>query len=294
MQKLQIMSEEGFMRIVFCSTHSGQTGTTSNLIAIASYLSILKSRQVFLIQTQFKTNDLDHILLGHSGLEELNSENGIDALIRMIKSEPISKDMIDSCSVDVYKKRLHLLPSSIQKESSIYETTISPMLIYCINAINQYCDITMVDAGVIKDIDNSPLLFAADVVVMDVSQNPQVLRKSIALEKTSGIKFFYLFGNYDPISKYNYQALHRTYGFPVKRTGTILYNTMFKDAIYDGEVLKFIAQICDSTRDEMNYEFFHMLETTAQKILEYGACREKAQCNVKRTQWMGRKRREGS
>lgn len=257
------------MKLLFCSPYSGQVGTTANLSAIATSLALNHRFKLFLMQAQYETNYLDHGFLGERRQELDVQENGIDSLVRMIKSEPITKEMIDSCSVNLYQNRLHLLPSTAQNNLAMYETLIQPMLIYCMNAIQVHYDITCVDLGRVTDWKRNRMLDQADVIVLNLSQNHCVLADSFRMDFGYQHKIFYVIGNYDPVSKYNLNYIHKKYKVPLRSIGVIPYNSMFRDACSDGNIVKLMMQINESTKDEMNYYFVRELKVTVERLLQF-------------------------
>lgn len=257
------------MKLLFCSPYSGQVGTTANLSAIATSLALNYRFKLFLMQAQYEKNYLDHGFLGERKKELEVQENGIDSLVRMIKSEPITKEMIDSCSVNLYQNRLHLLPGTAQNNLAMYETVIQPMLIYCMNAIQTHYDVICVDLGRVTDWKRNRMLDQADVVVLNLSQNHCVLEDSFWMNLGYQHKIFYVIGNYDPVSKYNLNYIHKKYKVPLRRIGVLPYNSMFRDACSDGNIVKLMTQINDSTKDEMNYYFVRELKVTVEKLLQF-------------------------
>lgn len=270
------------MRIVFCTNYNGQTGVTSNLAATASYLAMQEHQKTYLMQAQFGKNYLDQALLGEQMAESQGQENGIDGLIRMIKSEPVTKEMLDSCSVNLYQNQLFLLPGSGESEASMYEDVVQPMLVYCMNAANLHYDLVLIDAGKCDWRKKQPLLEHADVIVVNLNQNAFLVQHCFEGETEYKKKLFFLIGRYDPISKYNLNYLHHKYHIPLSRMAVIPYNTMFQDAFSDGQLLKFFTQIALSTKDEMNYYFNQEVLATVKKMLVFGEKQESSRSQRKK------------
>lgn len=218
------------------------------------------------MQAQYEQNHLDEIFIRNDWHEAGQQENGIDSLTRIIKSEPITKEMMDSCAIDLYQGKLFLLPATLWNNSDLYDTVIHPMLIYCMNAINQEYNITYMDLGKVRDFKSNRLLSHADVIVVNLCQNHSVLEEYFTTEYEWKQKVFYLIGNYDPVSKYNLQYIHKRYHVPLELLGIIPYNSMFKDACSDGGVVKFLTLIEHSTKEEMNYYFIRELARTVDKL----------------------------
>jgi len=258
------------MRIVFCANYNGQTGTTSNVSAIACSLAMQEKMKVYLMQTQFGNRGLDWAFLGQPVQAEEGQENGIDGLIRMIKSEPVTKEMLDSCSIGFLQNRLLMLPGSVEQEACMYEQMVKPMVVYCMNAAYMHYEMVLIDAGCWDLRKRQALFDYADVIVMNLSQNVQVLNDCYAVDDIYRKKMFYLIGLYDAMSKYNVPWIRHRYKIPKERLAVVPYNAMFRDAYSDGQVLKYITQIHLSTREEMNYDFEQQVMNAGKKIIAFG------------------------
>ena len=259
------------MKLVFCSNYSGQTGTTTNLALVVSYLALHQLVKIFLMQIKCTRDSLEAVFLGNQ--EELMfKENGIDSLVSMMKSKPISKEMIDSCSVNLYRNRLYLLPNTMQVNTSMYDTTIHPMLRYCMNAIQQYYDVLFVDLGNVTNPSDFVITEQADIVVWNLCQNKHVFQECFEQNKVKGKKQFYIIGNYDSNSKYNLHYIQHNYKISSKQIGVIPYNTMIRDSYSESTLLKLLLQIDRSTKDECNYFFMKELSNTVEKLTQYMKC----------------------
>ena len=255
------------MKIVFCNQYGGQTGTSANLACIASYFGLHRDDSVVMMQTLYDKNHLDEAFFQGNRQSVEFGDCGIDTLTRMIKSERINKEMIYSCLMELIPKHLYLLPGTLWSNVDLYQNVITPALNYCMNAINQQFMLTIIDLGTITSNESNRILEQADVIVMNLSQNQKVIQESISIFNASHV--FYLIGNYDLYSKYNIQYIHRTYHIPMNQIGIIPYNSMFRDAYSDGEVIKYLCQIEGATKEEINHEFSKQVKCTAEKLYEY-------------------------
>ena len=80
---------------------------------------------------------------------------------------------------------------------------------------------------------------------------------------------FYLFGQYDPASKYNLDNLRKIYKQKITKenSGGICHNTQYMDAICDDRILRYITSNLEADEDSADYEFFEMIRDAAAKIV---------------------------
>lgn len=257
------------MKIMFCNYFGGQTGTSSNLAAVTAYLAMCEDETFIIMQEVWNKNYLVNAFLGELKEKSEFDDCGIDSLIRMIKSERITREQMDSCIIELVKRRLYLLPGTLWNHAELHQNMVTPMLKYCINALDQQFSYTFVDVGTLTNESQQQLLQQADIIVLNICQNSMLLKHSIIEENAYKEKMFYLIGNYDPVSKYNLQYIHRTYQIPMERIGVIPYNSMFRDAFSDGTVVKYLYQIEGSTKEEMSYYYLSQLADTSMKLYQF-------------------------
>lgn len=221
-----------------------------------------------LLQSQYGKNLLDASILGKKYEEQELSENGIDTLIRMMKSRPISKEMVDACCLDLYQHRLYFLRSTSQKNEIMYQNTVEPMLNYCINAFQKYYDFTFIDGGEIEQMPKK-FLEQADVIVWNLNQNQNIIEETIDHAKEFATKSFYLIGNYEIPSKFTKQYMVRNLKIKRNQIAVIPHNVTIQDAASEGTLLKTFLLIKDSTKDEINYEFVSEVESATEKLMNF-------------------------
>ena len=259
------------MKLAFWSSQKGQGNVTSNMIALSTVIASQYDYKMILMQTQYKDNNLwapFYRLKSHFQLDEFG-DTGVDALVRLIKTEPLSPAILHNCSVSILEDKLCLLPETTKLNQSLYEDQITNMIGYILKNMDVSYDITMVDTIYGTNTITDLVLSESDYIIVCVSQNIYQLNSLFQRMELPSHKIFYLFGNYEEDSKYNIKYLRKKYSISAKQSAIIPKNVRFMDAINDGDVLKFFNRNKGVTKEECDYRFFKEVEKAAQKLLKF-------------------------
>jgi cellulose biosynthesis protein BcsQ len=260
------------LKIVFWSNVHGQAGTTSNMLAIAILCALQYKLKNIVTQTHFNLNSLAAALVTDSEQfhREYLMEVGIDALTRSIKSAPLDCDIIENSTISFMKKRLTLLPGTAKMNREIYEIDTLRAITGILRAVELYYDIVFVDTNSGKNELTNKILEDADLIVVNLSQNKNMIEEFKLNYKFPTKKVFYIFGNYDSNSRYNVKNIFKSYGFiKSKNTAVIPYNTEYMDALSDGQVLQYMLKNIDSEKDDSNGHFIKEVKEAASKLMKY-------------------------
>lgn len=242
------------MKIAFWSNIHGQTGATSNMLASAIVNVVLHKRKTAVLQSHFSLNNLELPLLGRDMRTDDFSDIGTDALIRDIKSRPLTQEIIHNNSISLMDRHLALFPGTEKKSREVYEKDIQDIFQAIINEVAGCYDDVFIDvASGYNEFSNS-LIADADLTIVNLSQNIYVLQRYFNTPHLNK-NILYLIGNYDRNSRYNLKNLERMFPPLKKKTGVIPYNIEFVDAQNEGMVIPFFLKNIDCARESSNYEF---------------------------------------
>lgn len=258
------------MKIAFWSPMHG-TGVTANMLAVS--LSVAEQEETRLLLTETEGGNMSNELVSNGLCEQRgyrSDESGIDGVIRYFKSGILTREIMENCSIDL-TGRLSLLAGAGRE---VMDTTDSNHLRKMVGRIfdiaQDYFDWVIIDtlSGYSKaSIDT---IADADIVVVNLRQNRHMLDALFANEeflKLNKDKLFYLFGSYDPNSKYNLSNLRRMYRhINQNNSGGLPHCTTFMDAMTDSRTLRYFAagQVAEEYGEQ---EFFRALEEVRKKLV---------------------------
>lgn len=257
--------------VTFYNNNIEQTGKTLSIAAIATFMSIEHNYRILIISTTNKEDSLKSCFwtekkkrrnLGIFGPNaNLEVQNGIEGLTRIIRSNKITPDIITNYTKVVFKDRLEVLLGSNQEESNSPELQdIEKIYPEVIKSANQYYDLVFVDLD--KNVDEETrksILYASDVTVVNLSQRLKSINKfAETKERENGGKDrrrLVLIGKYDKNSKYNYKNITRYLG-EKNQVLTVPYNTLFMEASEEAGVPDLFLKFRKMTDAEDTNGFF--------------------------------------
>lgn len=260
------------MKIVFWSNVHGQSGTTSNLLAIAVMSTLLYQYKNMVTQTHFNLNNLEAPLLSTTSKEdkEFFMDLGIDALARCIKSAPLDAEVIESCSISLLGKHLFLLPGTTKDNREIYENDMRKTISGILQGVSKYHDFVFIDTNSGKNDLTMKIIKDSDIVVVCLNQNKSILEDYSRNYEIHDKKVFYLIGNYDENSRYNLHNLRKSFSWLKNDNSAIIpYNTEYMDAQSDGQIIPYMLKNLNSDKDDNNGYFINQVKLAVNKLMKY-------------------------
>jgi len=231
--------------VTFYNNNIEQTGKTMSIAAIATFMSIEHNYRILIISTTNKEDNLKNCLweekkkrrnLGIFGPNaNLEVQNGVEGLTRIIRSNKITPDIITNYTKVVFKDRLEVLLGSNQVERNSPELqNIEKTYPEIIKSANKYYDLVFVDLDENVDEETkTSILDMSDVTVVNLSQRLRSINKfaetKVNTNRLKDRKKLILIGRYDKYSKYNSKNITRYLG-EKNQVLTVPYNTLFMEA----------------------------------------------------------------
>jgi MinD-like ATPase involved in chromosome partitioning or flagellar assembly len=264
------------INIVFWSPEPGQTGTTSNIIAVAILAALSMGKKVCLTQTHYNNRTLESALLGRGVNQEILEDMGIDFLLKSSKAFAIDKNVIENASFTLLKG-LHILPGTTKINEQLYEEDFISNRAYIYDALSRSFDIVFTDVSSGDNKLSKELMQSADKVVVNLNQNDKLIQYYINNFDYLKDKAVYLLGNYHGESRYNLQNIKRCYPFLKKKISTIPFDVNYMDYFNDGKVIPFFLKNTLATRED-DRNFFEQVKNSLKFILRICLDKEEEMC----------------
>lgn len=249
------------MKVAFWSNTQGRGGTTSNMACISIVHSIMNQDTSILFENHCSLNGLDNALTSRRWnsmvMEELYSYGhaGIDGLMKRIHSNMMSGEMVKSASVELMNGQVYYIPQSRLGNKEFFEYELSQVIHRLMAVLEESCDIVFIDTAGKHHLSAKLILDEADIVVVNLSQEPSLLQDYFLNYQSLADKAVYLIGNYNPQSKSNLKNIIRKYSINKDLISVIPYCIDFKDALADGTVIRFLMRTYGCRRENENYYF---------------------------------------
>ena len=266
--------------VTFWNSGKEETGKTLAIAAISTYMAIEHNYRILVISTSKDDKTIENCFwkqkktkknLGLFGPNtNIAMEEGVDGLIKIMKSNKLAPENITNYTKIVFKDRLEILQS--YKGNSEEYKEITNMYPDIINLANNYYDLVLVDLDSnINSYVVEKIIGASNLVVINLSQRLTSIDSFLEIREKNAMfkakKTLLLIGRYDKYSKYSIKNISR-YMNEKNIVSTIPYNTLFFEAAEEGKVPDLFLRLRKTVdEDDRNGFFIAEVGRTVENII---------------------------
>lgn len=266
--------------IAFWSDEKKETGQTLSMVALSTYMAIEHNYRILNVSTNFKDETLEDCYWNNQKnsvfAKNIASDNivglqaGIEGLVKIIKSNKTTPNIISNYSKVIFNDRLDILCSP---KTTVYSEYLEIAKMYpdILNIANRSYDLVFVDISKRMDEEEvNRILEIADVIVVNITQRLHIIDKFYLLREEN--KFFknnnvlLNIGRYDKFSKYNVKNISR-YLRMKKDVLAVPYNTLFFESCSEGKVAEFFLRMRNADQDDRNQTFIHEVSRMSKELI---------------------------
>ena len=268
--------------VAFCSEEKKETGQTMSMVALSTYMAIEHNYRILNISTNFKDNTLEDCYwnfqrenaiiknITDNGAGMVGLESGIEGLIKVIRSNKTTANIVSNYSRAVFNNRLDVLCSPKTTEYGEY-LEIAKMYPEIISVANRNYDLVFVDISKrMDDEEVNRILEIADVIVVNITQRLTIIDRFNSLRQEN--RFFtnnnvlLNIGRYDGFSKYNLTNVSRY--LKMKRgIFAVPYNTLFFESCSEGRVSEYFLKLRNLEADDRNQHFVDEVSKMCKEVI---------------------------
>ena len=257
-------------QVAFWSNRHGQTGNSSNLIAVATLIGMEYLTKTLVSHTHWSMSSLESAFLNEKDMNSSEfSSLGIDALERLARSNRLVPKIVKDYTDTVLRDRLELLRGTVKPNEEMF-SMIHEVIGTIFDAAKNYYNLTLIDvnSGVRNKLTHS-VLTTSDVVVVNLNQNKELLDEFFTNEPEflKEKKVVIVLGQYDRYSKYSVANIKRMYKTKAP-IYTVPHCTGFMDALNDKSVIQFFFRNKNVGMNHENYYFLNEVRKLAKGIFE--------------------------
>ena len=266
--------------ITFWNDKEEQTGQTLSVAAIATYMAIEHNYRILVISSSWNDSTLENCFweprkkvkknLGLFGPNtSIAMEDGIEGLVKLIRSNRVTPNNITNYTKIVFKDRLEILTGFKATKSQYDEESI--LYPDIINLANSFYDIVLVDLdNKLDDKTREIILNDSNLIIVTLSQRLRSINNCLEKKENYAIlnskKKVILIGRYDRYSKYTIKNISR-YMKEKNTISAIPYNTLFFEAAEEATVPDLFLRLRQSKDDERNGPFITEIGKTVENIV---------------------------
>ena len=261
--------------ISFWNNGKEETGKSSAIAAISTYMGINHNYKVLIVNTRHNDYFYQDCYWRESKSEKrvkssiTSMGDGINGLSRAVLSNKITPEIITNYTKIVFNdNRLEILmDTDVQDEEyKTYKKVFKDI----IQMANKFYDLIFVDIDSnLDDATKESIMQASDLIVGCVAQrirNINAYLKEIKQNKLLQEKpLLTCVGRYDSNSKYTGKVIAKY--IKAKQVAVIPYNTAFMEACNEGKVSDYFIKYRNVGKKDKNAPFVVSVSETAQKII---------------------------
>lgn len=221
-----------------------KSGTTSNMVAVATRLSVKEQKKIILLQLGDKKETLETAFYKSWENQRLRENcayflaEGLDYLLQKntVKLEEIQKVLKEFIPGVLYYFPMGEREIILQNPRQ-YRIFLGRV----VEKLEQMADYVFIDCGALEIKEIEFLKKKEDLTVINLKQTSESFDAFFLKQYHAAQKFFYLVGNYHFDSVYNKKNLYRMYRIPQGRFGVIPYNPQFQYACQRGQLWRYLS-----------------------------------------------------
>lgn len=261
------------MEVAFWSNIGGKNGVTSNLASVSIMLALEQRCKSILFENHCHMINLERVLIRKKSTDLLKEEEnyfynhlGMDSLIKKIHSNLYSKELLLKSSLNFLDHGIYYIPQSKLMNKELFEYELNQVIHPFLEQVKEISPVTFIDTAGCSNLSTKVILSKADLVVVNLSQDPQIIDHFFENYSSLTSKVVYLLGSYNRNSKFNLSNIRRKYHIKKEQIAVIPYNVAFRDSLIEGDTISFLLRNQKCKRDDENYYFIKELKNASNMI----------------------------
>lgn len=265
--------------VTFWNQGKEETGKTLSVAAVATYMAIQHNYKILIISTGRKTETLNNCFFEKKKVKRnmgifgpntnIAMEDGVQGLVKIMKSNKLSPDQITNYTKIVFKERLEVLQAFTGDQNEYNE--IKEIYPEIINLANSYYDLVLIDLDYeLGENLIETIIHNSNLIVATLSQRLSSINQFMELREKKPIlnskKTLILIGRYDKYSKYTVKNISRYMG-EKNNVSTIPYDTLFFEACEEAKLPDLFLKLRKVDSDDRNAVFLSEVKRTTENIV---------------------------
>lgn len=261
------------MKVAFWSNARGICGVTSNLAGISVTSALMGKQKTILLENHFHLNNLEGILnqsLERNLVKEYTyySQIGIDHLMRRLHSGLEVERAVRDCSISI-TEGLYYLPQNIQMNTEQFNYEFSQVVYPLLQLLEKQGYVVCFDLEQDSSLSSRIILNEADVIVVNLCQNPAILEDFFEQYSSLKKRAFYVVGGYSQESATTISMIQRKYQIEKERIGVVPYSVAFANAMNQGKLVPFLKRTYKEGKKSENKRFMEELKNSSRLLWEF-------------------------
>lgn len=235
------------MKIAFWSPERSSLGVTTNMACMAGVASMSGASRTILLENHYAAHNIADIVLPAEQSSELREQAnyygkyGLEYVLKQIYSGRNGVDVIRQSAVSLLYERLMYLPQSYIVNREVFNYDFGLVREELFRCLEETADYVFVDTETNCNLSSSAILSDADLVVVNLRQDPRMLDDFFQDHAALRQKSVYLFAAYQKDRELDLRRICYEYQIPRDRIGAVPLNVELMSAATQGRLLQFLS-----------------------------------------------------
>lgn len=263
------------MKVAFWSNASAKCGVSANLAAVSVASVIRYPYTIVTMENHLSNHNLGQTYLGTNHptmVYEVGSNyydgGGIEGLLRKIYRGIYPSGILKSYLKEVISEHLYYIPQSKVIHNEIFDYEFNHCMKELFHLVEEYSDICFIDTAYQNTYSSNAILEEADLIVVNLCQNPIILEDFFLNHNSLSSKSIYLIGNYNYHTNLSSRCIAKMYEIPRESILSIPSNEEFNNSIQKGSIVEFISSNYSCGMDNCNYLFIQAVKKASNLIIK--------------------------
>lgn len=236
-----------YMKVAFWSPVRAGVGVTTNMACMAGIASMSGASRTILLENHYSIRNIADVVLPAEQSNELREQAnyyckyGLEYVLKQIYSGRNGIDVIHQSAISLLYERLMYLPQSYIVNREVFNYDFGLVREELFRCLEETADYVFVDTETNCNLSSNAILSDADLIVVNLRQDPKILDDFFQANASIREKAVYLVGFYQKDIELNLRRICYDYQISRDRIGVIPLNIELVSAAAQGRLLQFLS-----------------------------------------------------
>lgn len=254
------------MKIAFWSSVRGEAGVTTNTACMAAMTSFYSGEKSMLLENHYSLRNIGDILLSPERIECLREQGhyyhkyGLEHLLKELHSGNQSRKVVHHTAIPLLFDNLFYLPQSYIVNRDVFDYEFELVRKSLFQCLEEFSDVLFIDTEANRNLSSTGILSEADIVVVNLFQNPEMIAEFFENYHMMQEKTLFLIGKYQQEHIWNLRRICYRFHIPREKIAVIPYNMELEEAMWNGRLLQFLNRNGSGRVDKENSYLMRQLK----------------------------------
>lgn len=260
------------MKIAFWSNCEGKSGVTSNMVCMATLFSVVGAGKIVMLENHYSNRNVASMLLSYRQIENLKESGqfgkhySMEQILKGLYTGARGDVLIHQTAVPMLYPNIYYIPQSCTVNREVFNYEFNHVYRKLFDELEKFADFVFIDTERNQNLSTNTILTEADLVVVNLIQNPLKIMEFFENYSSIREKSVYLIGEYQREIPISIRKICYEYHIPRNKIGVIPYNMEFSEAMAEGRGVQFINRNFEKASSRENEYFIKQCKKSIEML----------------------------